>query len=87
MRRDLAGAAAHPGRLRSLRARVIKSHFQRMKVHDHCDCSCHGPDLRGAHGGHDGAAPPSTGFFVLSLSLALLMCGLISTGVIPLRFW
>ncbi len=77
--------------MRSLWPRVIKSHFPRMKVHDHCDCSCHGPDLRGGHGGHDGhdgvAAPPSTGFFVLSLSLALLMCGLISTGVIPLRFW
>ncbi len=33
------------------------------------------------------AAPPSTGFFVLSLSLSLLLCGLISTGVVPLHWW
>ena len=32
-------------------------------------------------------SPPSTNFFVLSLSLSLLLCGLISTGVISLRWW
>ena len=81
----LAGAAAPGGRLRPPPDGVIKSHFSRMKVHDHCDCSCHAPGARDVAG--DAANPPSTGFFVLSLSLALLLCGLISTGVIPLRFW
>jgi hypothetical protein len=42
----------------------------------------------GGHARRDvGCAPPSTGFFVLSLSLSLLICGLISTGVISIRFW
>jgi hypothetical protein len=59
-----------------------------MKLHHHCDCSCHGAASGAAAGGPSGAAvPPSTGFFVLSLSLSLLLCGLISTGVIPLAFW
>jgi hypothetical protein len=61
-----------------------------MKLQDHCDCSCHcasgGPGTSGAAISSVGS-PPSTGFFVLSLSLSLLLCGLISTGVIPLRFW
>jgi hypothetical protein len=53
-----------------------------MKLHDHCACSCH---IASAH--TVGAKPASTGFFVLSLSLTLVLCGLITTGVIPLRFW
>ena len=60
-----------------------------MKVHRHCDCSCHGlgmPAGAAMRGGMSGA-PPSTGFFVLALSLSLLICGLISTGVISIRFW
>ncbi len=55
-----------------------------MKVHHHCDCSCHGG---GASTGALRGAAPSTGFFVLTLSASLLLCGLISMGVIPLRFW
>ena len=62
-----------------------------MKLHHHCDCSCHGAAsgvAAEAAGGPNGAmVPPSTGFFVLALSLSLLLCGLISTGVIPLIFW
>jgi hypothetical protein len=58
-----------------------------MKLHHHCDCSCHGAATGAASAGHGAAVPPSTGFFVLSLSLSLLLCGLISTGVIPLTFW
>jgi len=58
-----------------------------MKLHDHCDCTCHGAASGGPSLGTGLASPPSTGFFVLSLSLSLLLCGLISTGVIPLRFW
>jgi len=60
-----------------------------MKLHEHQDCSCHGaPTGMGSGSSVDGlASPASTGFFVLSLSLSLLLCGLISTGVIPLRFW
>ncbi len=58
-----------------------------MKLHDHQDCSCHGAPTGGSGGAGELASPPSTGFFVLSLSLSLLLCGLISTGVIPLRFW
>lgn len=50
-----------------------------MKHHHQHDCSCH------AHG--LAAKPASTGFFVLALSLSLLLCGLITTGVIPLRLW
>lgn len=59
-----------------------------MKLHRHCDCSCHG--LGGPAGAFQSSgmrAPPSTGFFVLALSLSLLICGLISTGVISIRFW
>ena len=62
-----------------------------MKLHHDCDCTCHGI----GHVGHGAdttvqasvAVPPSTGFFVLALSLSLMLCGLISTGVIPLMFW
>ena len=68
-------------------ARVLKSGCVRMKLHDHRDCSCHGAATGGPGLGEAIASPPSTGFFVLSLSLSLLLCGLISTGVIPLRFW
>lgn len=55
-----------------------------MKLHRHCDCSCHG---LGSPAGTLRGAPPSTNFFVLALSLSLLVCGLISTGVISIRFW
>ncbi len=80
-------APARRGRLRMRLARVVKSGGVRMKLHDHQDCSCHGAATGGPGLGQAMAAPPSTGFFVLSLSLSLLLCGLISTGVIPLRFW
>ncbi|MBA3546104.1 MAG: hypothetical protein H0T76_06460 [Nannocystis sp.] len=54
-----------------------------MKLNHHCaSCSTH---AAGTHGVD--VKPASTGFFVLSLSLTLLLCGLITTGVIPLRFW
>jgi len=68
--------------LRSPPERVLKSHGPRMKLHDHCACSCHAASAHAV-----GTKPASTGFFVLSLSLTLLLCGLITTGVIPLRFW
>jgi len=55
-----------------------------MKLHRQCDCTCHG---LGTPAGALRGGPPSTGFFVLSLSLSLLICGLVSTGVIPIRFW
>ncbi len=59
-----------------------------MKLHRHCDCSCHGlGSPAGAAISGQMRSPPSTGFFVLSLSLSLLICGLISTGVISIRFW
>ena len=82
---------ARRGRLRLRLARVLKSGFVRMKLHDHRDCSCHGAATGGPGLGEaiapDRVSSPSTGFFVLALSLSLLLCGLISTGVIPLRFW
>lgn len=62
--------------------RVLKSHCPRMKHLHHCDCSCHAASAPGV-----GGKTASTGFFVLSLSLSLLLCGLINAGVIPLRFW
>lgn len=52
-----------------------------MKHIHHCDCSCHAASAPG------GVKSASTGFFVLSLSVSLLLCGLINAGVIPLRFW
>ncbi len=58
-----------------------------MKFHDHCDCTCHGADSGGPELRAGSGAPPSTGFFVVALSLSLLLCGLISTGVIPLLGW
>ncbi len=62
---------------------MLKSHCLRMKLNHHCaSCSTH---AAGTHGVD--VKPASTGFFVLSLSLTLLLCGLITTGVIPLRFW
>lgn len=51
-----------------------------MKIHGSGHCSCHAPACV------PGAAP-STGFFVLILSLTLVLCGLVSQGVISLRFW
>lgn len=60
---------------------MLKSHGPRMKLNHHC-ASCHAASTPGV-----GVKPASTGFFVLSLSLTLLLCGLITTGVIPLRFW
>lgn len=59
-----------------------------MKLQHHCDCSCHGAATGAASAaGPSAAVPPSTGFFVLSLSLSLLVCGLISTGIISVKFW
>lgn len=51
-----------------------------MKLQHPHDCSCHGPaGLGGSHGS------PSTGYFVLGLSLLLVLAGLFQTGV--LRIW
>jgi hypothetical protein len=49
-----------------------------MKVQHSSDCPCHAGAARGQ-------VAPSTGFFVLSLSLFLVLCGLLRAGV--LRFW
>ena len=49
----------------------------------------HGPGLCSSHApstAPDGSAP-STGFFVLTLSVTLVLVGLVVQGVIPLRFW
>ncbi len=76
------GRAGATCRLRRLPRRVVKSHGPRMKHLHQCDCSCHAASAPGV-----GGKSASTGFFVLSLSLSLLLCGLINAGVIPLRFW
>lgn len=78
----VGGRGGATRRLCRPRERVLKSHFPRMKLNHHCDCSCHAATAPGV-----GVKSSSTGFFVLSLSLALLLCGLINAGVIPLRFW
>jgi len=50
-----------------------------MQIHGPGYCSCHAPS--------PGGAAPSTGFSVLIVSLGLLLAGLVSHGVISLRFW
>lgn len=52
-----------------------------MHAHGPGLCSCHAPSSA-----PDGSSP-STGFFVLILSLTLVLVGLVVQGVIPLRFW
>jgi hypothetical protein len=52
-----------------------------MQVHGPGFCSCHAPSPAPT------GAAPSTGFFVLFLSLTLVLVGLVVQGVIPLRFW
>lgn len=52
-----------------------------MHAHGPGLCSCHAPPTA-----PDGSAP-STGYFVLILSLTLVLAGLVFQGVIPLRFW
>ena len=78
----VGGRGGATRRLHGPPERVLKSHGPRMKLHHHCDCSCHAASAPGV-----GGKSASTGFFVLSLSLSLLLCGLINAGVIPLRFW
>lgn len=79
--RTVGGRGGATCRLRRPPRRVLKSHGPRMKHIHHCDCSCHAASATG------GVKSASTGFFVLSLSVSLLLCGLINAGVIPLRFW
>jgi hypothetical protein len=59
---------------------VLKSELS-MQVHGPGFCSCHAPSPAPT------GAAPSTGFFVLFLSLTLVLVGLVVQGVIPLRFW
>lgn len=70
-----------------------------MKLQHPHDCSCHGPaglggsrqpgpsGLIGGQSGPPGliGGSPSTGYFVLGLSLLLVLAGLFQTGV--LRIW
>jgi hypothetical protein len=51
-----------------------------MQIHGPGYCSCHAPSPA-----TPGTAP-STGFFVLILSLSLVLIGLVVQGVIPLTW-
>jgi hypothetical protein len=54
-----------------------------MKLQHSHDCSCHAAE--GPHGVRGASGSPSTGYFVLGLSVLLVVCGLLQTGV--LRLW
>lgn len=56
--------------------------FQSAAMHTHGPglCSCHAPPSAGS------GAAPSTGFFVLILSLTLVLVGLVVQGIIPLSW-
>lgn len=64
--------AAQPG--------VLSCESAPMQIHGPGYCSCHAPSPA-----TPGAAP-STGFFVLILSLSLVLIGLVVQGVIPLAW-
>lgn len=84
-RRALTHTAADAAEwcLRPPRTCVLKSHGSRMKLQHPHDCSCHAAE--GPHGARGVSGSPSTGYFVLGLSVLLVVCGLLQTGV--LKFW